>query len=100
MPSPHPSGDGATVDVVRPPLKSNVPCETQPAITQSELNNVSQGPAPQPVALGSSSSSPLPIALMRSSAVAELEQLIPEAKQQGLSVRLPHDLARIMGALK
>jgi hypothetical protein len=37
---------------------------------------------------------------MRSSAVAQLEQLIPEAKQQGLSVRLPRDLARIVGGLK
>ena len=32
LPAPHNSGDGAKVPVSRPPLKPNVPCETQPAI--------------------------------------------------------------------
>ena len=37
LPAPHNSGDGASVKVTRPPLKENVPCETQPAITEAGL---------------------------------------------------------------
>jgi phospholipid/cholesterol/gamma-HCH transport system substrate-binding protein len=44
-PAEHASGDGALVPVSRPPLKPNVPCETQPAITQSGLQTpVGAGP--------------------------------------------------------
>jgi ABC-type transporter Mla subunit MlaD len=93
-PAPHNSGDGATVPVSRPPLKEYTACETQPAITEAELNNVSQGPAPQPVA---TSASPVSTALARSSALLELAQLMPQAKQQGLSIRLPRDLAALAG---
>jgi ABC-type transporter Mla subunit MlaD len=104
MPPNHPSGDGATTSVARPPLKETTPCETQPAISESELNSPAQGPKPTPVLGGGISNpvtgNPVTLALMRSSAVAQLEQLIPEAKQQGLSVRLPRDLARIVGGLK
>jgi hypothetical protein len=94
IPAPHNSGDGATVPVSRPPLKEYTACETQPAITEPELNNVSQGPAPQPVA---TSASPVSAALARSSALLELAQLMPQAKQQGLSIRLPRDLAALAG---
>jgi ABC-type transporter Mla subunit MlaD len=90
----HNSGDGATAQVSRPPLKEFVPCETQQPISQSELDNATTGPPPQPVA---TTSSPVTTALMRSAAVAELEQLVPEARQQGLRVNLPKDLARLVG---
>jgi virulence factor Mce-like protein len=93
-PPPHPSGDGSATNVSRPPLKEFVPCETQAPITESELNNNPSGPAPQPIAVGSS---PVSTALMRSSALIELQQLVPEARQQGLSVRLPHNLPKLAG---
>jgi len=94
-PFPHPSGDGATVNVSRPPLEEYVPCETQPPISESELNSASSGPAPQPITFPAPT--PPVIALERSSAVAELEQLIPEAKQQGLRIRMPQQLAQLVG---
>ena len=96
-PAAHPSGDGSTVNVRRPPLKELVPCETQQQISQSELDNAGTGPAPQPVQVGSS---PVTLALDRSSAIAQLEQLVPEARQQGLRVRLPGDLSKLLGPSK
>ncbi|MFL5823958.1 MAG: MlaD family protein [Solirubrobacteraceae bacterium] len=45
LPPPHSSGDGAPVKVTRPPLKETVPCESQPAISESELQSpTSSGP--------------------------------------------------------
>jgi ABC-type transporter Mla subunit MlaD len=96
-PAGHNSGDGAPSNVQRPPLKEFVPCETQAPITESEINNASTGPAPQPVQTGTS---PAAIALQRSAAIAQLEQLIPQAKQQGLKIRIPGEMARILGAKK
>jgi phospholipid/cholesterol/gamma-HCH transport system substrate-binding protein len=93
-PALHNSGDGATVPVSRPPLKEYTPCETQQPISEAELNDVTQGPTPKPVA---TSSNPVSTALMKSSAVLELAQLVPQAKEQGLSIRMPSDLAHILG---
>jgi phospholipid/cholesterol/gamma-HCH transport system substrate-binding protein len=45
QPADHNSGDGAPVPVSRPPLKPNVPCETQQAITESGIQSpVGAGP--------------------------------------------------------
>ena len=96
-PAPHPSGDGSTTDVSRPPLEESVPCENQPQISQAELDSASSGPAPQTV---STTSTPAGLALERSAAVAGLEQLLPEAKQQGLKVRVPANLASLLGSSK
>ena len=75
-PTPHTSGDGATVPVSRPPLKPNVPCETQPAITGAVLNNAASGPTPQllPAAAGA--------ARDRSSVISTTQRHRSQAKQQ------------------
>jgi hypothetical protein len=84
-PAPHTSGDGAKVPVSRPPLKPNVPCETQPAITGSVLNNAAQGPTPQPVQGATSSATGA--ALDRSSATVTTRQPQSRAGQQRRSMR-------------
>ena len=48
MPTPHTSGDGAPAKVTRPPLKPNVPCETQSAITEAGIQSPA-GAAPAQV---------------------------------------------------
>jgi hypothetical protein len=85
MPAEHTSGDGATVPVSRPPLKPNVRCDTQPAITESGIQS--------PVGVG-----PKQIATSVSPAVQGIlqtaikQQLLPQltqiGKSQGLKVRL------------
>jgi hypothetical protein len=90
-PAPHTSSDGAPVPVSRPPLKPNVPCETQPAITGSVLNNAAQGPTPQPM-----QPSAVGAALDRSSAILTTRQHQPHAKQQPLSPRLSNS-GRVRG---
>jgi len=94
MPAPHNSGDGATVPVVRPPLKEFVPCETQTPISEAELNDAPTGAGPQPVQTGSN---PAGAALMRSSAILEALQLRTQARQQGLSLRIPQAALRMAG---
>jgi hypothetical protein len=84
MPAEHNSGDGATVPVSRPPLKPNVPCETQPAITEAGIQS--------PVGVG-----PKQIDTSVSPAVQNIlqtafrEQLLPQlaqiGKAQGLNVK-------------
>jgi hypothetical protein len=82
LPKPHPSGDGAPANVSRPPLQPNVPCETQPAITDL---SAPQGPAPQQTQ--ASVSGPAALLRQQSAGLLELQQLATQAKQQGLSVR-------------
>ena len=84
IPAAHPSGDGASVPVNRPPLMENVPCETQPAITQSELNNAPAGNGPQQVA--SSTSAPGAALRQQSAGLLELAQLEQQAKAQHYSI--------------
>jgi phospholipid/cholesterol/gamma-HCH transport system substrate-binding protein len=85
VPAPHRSGDGAPIKVVRPPLKENVPCETQPAITESELNNAPAGTGPTQI---NTSISPQASKLNKLMVPLAENQLIQQAKQQGIHVRL------------
>lgn len=89
-PPPHPSGDGSRVNVSRPPLKENVPCETQRAITERELNNAPSGGGPTPVSLAPS---PALLPLQRSSALIAMSQLASQARQQGMRVQMPSSLS-------
>ena len=90
VPAPHLSGDGARVKVTRPPLKENVPCETQKAITQKELNNAPTGTGPKQI---HTTLSPLG---RKAEALIEplaMKQLASMARSEGLkvspSVKLP-----------
>lgn len=84
-PAPHSSGDGARVPVLRPPLKEHVACETQPAITQSELNNAPTGNGPS--AVQTSTSAPGAALRQQSAGLIELAQLEQQARQQHLGLR-------------
>jgi ABC-type transporter Mla subunit MlaD len=90
----HNSGDGAPAQVSRPPLKETVPCETQPQISEAELNSAQTGPAPTPV---QTSSTPAGLALQRSAGLLEMQQLVTQARQQGLRVRFPANLGKLVG---
>ncbi len=85
MPAEHTSGDGATVPVSRPPLKPNVPCETQPAITQAGIQSP-VGAGPKQI---QTSISPPVLGILQT---AIKQQLLPQlaqiGKAQGLKVRL------------
>jgi phospholipid/cholesterol/gamma-HCH transport system substrate-binding protein len=89
LPAPHSSGDGAKVDVSRPPLEPNVPCETQQPITSLAAPT---GAAPQQVSAPVST----PAAKLRqeSAGLVELSQLETQLKQQGLGVRFTRKIAR------
>jgi phospholipid/cholesterol/gamma-HCH transport system substrate-binding protein len=84
LPAAHNSGDGALVPVNRPPLKETVPCETQPAITESELNDAPTGNGPSPAATNLDA----PGARLRqqSAGLIQLAQLQQQAKQQGFRI--------------
>ena len=85
LPTPHDSGDGATVKVTRPPLKETVPCETQPAITEAALQSPT-GNGPQQL-----STNKLPAAgraRQHGAALLGLAQLAQQDKQQGLRLSL------------
>jgi ABC-type transporter Mla subunit MlaD len=88
LPALHNSGDGATVPVSRPPLKPNVPCETQ-----QPINDLSApvGAGPQPVA--TSVSAPGAALRRQSAGLIELSQLAQQAKRQGLGIRFSHKVA-------
>jgi phospholipid/cholesterol/gamma-HCH transport system substrate-binding protein len=86
LPAPHNSGDGATVPVVRPPLKEFVPCETQTPISEAELNDAPSGAGPQPVQTGSN---PVGTALLQSAGILEARQLETQAAQQGMPLHFP-----------
>jgi phospholipid/cholesterol/gamma-HCH transport system substrate-binding protein len=82
LPGSHPSGDGSKVNVARPPLKPGVPCETQKAITQQELNDAPTGSGPQQIATNLSA----PGAALRAQSAGLIQeaQLQQQAKQQGM----------------
>ncbi|HZU61234.1 MAG TPA: MlaD family protein, partial [Solirubrobacteraceae bacterium] len=84
-PAPHNSGDGAPIKVERPPLKSHVPCETQPAITESQLNNNPTGTGPKQI---HTTLSPQAAKLEQLMVPQALTQLINQAHLQGLKVNL------------
>jgi ABC-type transporter Mla subunit MlaD len=90
----HNSGDGAPAQVSRPPLKETVPCENQPQISEAELNSAQTGAPPQQV---QTSQTPAGLALQRSAALIELQQVVTQARQQGLSVHFPKDLGKLVG---
>ena len=85
LPALHTSGDGARVPVSRPPLKPTVPCETQPAISQTELNDAPTGHGPSPVT--TSASDPAAKARAQSAGLIELSNLIRQARQQHLNIK-------------
>ena len=87
MPTPHSSGDGAPTKVVRPPLKEHVPCETQPAITESGLQ-APQGPAPHPVSASDTTAGASE--RLQSAALFELATLVQQDRKSGLPVHLNH----------
>ena len=82
LPALHNSGDGAKVQVSRPPLMPNVPCETQQPIS-SLYAPVGSGPQP----VSATSSAPGALLRRQSAGLLELGQLATQAKQQGLSIR-------------
>ena len=82
LPALHNSGDGAKVPVSRPPLKPNVPCETQQPITDLSAPS---GAGPQPVS--TSVSAPGAALRQQSAGLIELAQLEQQARQQGLGLR-------------
>jgi phospholipid/cholesterol/gamma-HCH transport system substrate-binding protein len=86
----HNSGDGAPGEVSRPPLEPNVPCETQPAITDL---SAPQGGAPQQ--LSTSTSSPAALARRESAGLIELGQLEAQDKAAGLGTRITKSIPGI-----
>jgi hypothetical protein len=67
----------------RPPLKENVPCETQPAI--KTLNNAGQGPPPKQMA---TPSTPATRALSRSIATIFNYELDQQFHEEGSNLRV------------
>jgi ABC-type transporter Mla subunit MlaD len=89
-PAMHTSGDGAKVPVSRPPLMPNVPCETQPAITEAGIQSPI-GAGPQQI------SAPMTPALQRvqqGAAQLAIAQLRTQAKQQHLGFKLTNALGK------
>ena len=85
QPAEHSSGDGATVPVSRPPLEPNVPCETQPAITESGIQSPI-GSGPQQIK--TSIAPAVQQILNRAIAQQVAPQIQSTAKSQGLGFRL------------
>ncbi len=86
LPAQHPSGDGATVPVSRPPLMPNVPCETQPAMTNL---SAPVGNGPQQI---SSSMTPAARQLSLASDALAVGQIRSQAQQQGYKFNLTSKL--------
>jgi hypothetical protein len=85
MPAQHASGDGATVPVSRPPLEPNVPCETQPAITESGLQSpIGAGPKQIQTSVSPAAQQVLNQAIQQQ----VIPQIRSEAKSQGLGFKL------------
>jgi hypothetical protein len=89
LPAPHPSGDGAPVPVSRPPIEPNVPCETQPTITESGIQ-APTGAGPQPIS--TSLDSPGAKERAQSAGLIELGQLMHQAQQQHLATKFVQSL--------
>jgi ABC-type transporter Mla subunit MlaD len=89
VPALHNSGDGAPAPVSRPPLKPNVPCETQPAITDLTAP-IGAGPSP----VSTSLDAPGAKERQQSEGLLELSQLMQQVKQEHLgfhfSSTMPH----------
>jgi phospholipid/cholesterol/gamma-HCH transport system substrate-binding protein len=85
MPSYHTSGDGARVKVTRPPLKPNVPCETQKAITEAGLQTQASGAPPQVKAADETAGSS---ERQRSAALMTLANLYQQDRASGLNTQL------------
>ncbi len=85
MPTPHNSGDGARVKVTRPPLKPNVPCETQPAITEAGIQSPT-GLAPAQVKASDQTAGASQ--RERSGALLGLADLVQQDRKSGLPVQL------------
>jgi ABC-type transporter Mla subunit MlaD len=88
LPAAHSSGDGAPAGVNRPPLQPNVPCETQPTITESNLNDAPTGTGPGQV----STSVDTPSARARRASAAQLAiaSMRSTLKQEGMSLKVPN----------
>ena len=86
-PTPHPSGDGSTVPVSRPPLMPNTPCETQAPITDL---SAPVGAGPQQIQ--TNLSAPGAALRARSAGLLALSLVESQAKQQGLGVRFASKL--------
>ena len=82
--------------MTRPPLKSNVPCETQPKITDL---SAPEGPGPQQQGAGSGSGLPVPLpgvpglpgglpALKSDVVKQSITQIKAMARKQGLAFHL------------
>jgi ABC-type transporter Mla subunit MlaD len=87
-PPQHPSGDGSTVPVSRPPLKPNVPCETQPAITEAGIQSPI-GAGPQQI---HTSMTPADQTVQQAASQLAINQIRAQAKQQGLGFKLTNSL--------
>jgi phospholipid/cholesterol/gamma-HCH transport system substrate-binding protein len=82
-PTPHTSGDGATVAVQRPPLMESVPCETQPAIT-----DLSSPAGPPPTQIATDLASPAAAARAQGAGQSAISYLGSVLKQQGMSLKV------------
>jgi phospholipid/cholesterol/gamma-HCH transport system substrate-binding protein len=85
MPVLHNSGDGAPAKVTRPPLKPNVPCETQPAITESGIQAAAGG---APAQVKSGPAAPGAAQRQRAAALLELASLVSQDRKSGNPVHL------------
>ena len=84
MPAEHTSGDGALVPVSRPPLKPNVRCDTQPAITEAGIQSpVGVGPKQ----IDTSMSGPVQGILQTAIKRQLLPQLAQIGKAQGMKIQ-------------
>jgi ABC-type transporter Mla subunit MlaD len=84
-PAEHASGDGATVPVSRPPLKPNVPCETQQAITESGIQSpIGAGPKQIQTSVSPAAQQVLNQGIQQQ----VIPQIRAEAKSQGLGFKL------------
>ena len=86
----HSSGDGAPASVSRPPLQPNVPCETQPPITDL---SAPQGGAPQQTS--TSTTGPAALARKDSAGLIELGQLARQDQAAGLGTRITKSIPGI-----
>jgi phospholipid/cholesterol/gamma-HCH transport system substrate-binding protein len=77
----------------RPPLRPNVPCETQAPISSLYAP---PGPPISPLASDSSLSSPGAALRWKSAARAALDYLTGQAKQQGLAVKVSHTVREML----
>ena len=84
MPAEHNSGDGAPVPVSRPPIKPDVPCETQPAITEAGIQ-APVGAGPKQI----NTSTPTAAQQILQTAINQtvVPQLRSMAKSEGLGFR-------------